>query len=147
MHWTRFVLMGALTLSPACTESTQSTGPDVQGRSYALVDVDRVSPPVLVAGETWLADTIRFDAQNTWQRVQVLILHGEGSSPDPVRRETQGWVTRLGGRIVLDFSCPDLALCLAPDTLRAVGDGLVRQAIVYGDPAAPRPEFTYQRIP
>ena len=122
--------LGALLLGGACATGT---GPGPVQEEYALVRVGEQALPARFGLETWLADTIRFHEGGGWSRVEVVRLHAEGASPEPVRRTSEGTVSYQGEVIVLDFTCNDtiLASCVAPDSVRVEGDGLVRRANRY----------------
>ncbi len=125
---------------------TLGTSPDQRGDAYALTTIGGAPLPLRVGDETWLADTIRLETTGEWNRVAVVILHGEGTSPEVIRRESHGVVTRQGDRIVLNLDCGRGALCIAPDTLRPAGQGFVRQPNLYGVDTQPAPEFRYDPI-
>lgn len=136
-------------LAPALFAAACSVGtdPEPDDGAYALVDVGGTAPPVTVAGHTWIADTIRF-RRGDWSRVEVVVFEGDEVDPDAARRESNGFVRVDRARIVLDFRCPPnaLALCVAPDTLIAVGSQLLRTPNRYGDDPEESPLFRYTRV-
>jgi hypothetical protein len=127
---------------------TSGTEPELPADRFALAEIGGHPLPSRVGDHSWLADTIRFQPSGSWTRVQVLLLYGEGVPRDPVRWETDGFVTRQGDRIVLDFDCDPAALaqCVAPDTLRIEGNALVRHLNRYGATGGEDPEFRYAPI-
>lgn len=142
----RRTLPFAAVLLAACATGT---GPGPIQEEYALVRVNDAPLPARVGSETWIADTIRFHAGGEWSRVSVVRLHADGASEDPVRRTSDGFVTLRGDEIVLDFECNDVILrsCVAPDTVRTSGDGLVRYPNYYGEPTAGGPLTTFRYQP
>jgi hypothetical protein len=127
---------------------TSGTGPGPIEDEYALARIGDARPPGRVGNETWIADTIRFHADGAWSRVAIVQLHAEGASPDPVRRTMDGFVTRVGSRIVLDFECNDVILrsCVAPDTVEVAGDELVRRPNRYSVGDVVTPLFHYEPV-
>jgi hypothetical protein len=118
---------------------------------YVRVLIGDEPLPARVGSETWIADTIRFHEGGGWSRVAVVRLHAEGAPTEPVRREMDGFVTRIDDAIVLDFECNDviiLASCVAPDTLEASATGLIRRANQYGAAPAEQgdPVFRYEPV-
>ena len=139
-------MLAAAALIAACATGT---GPEAVEDEYVLVRVDDSRLPARVANETWLADTIRFHEGGEWSRVEVVTLHAEGASPDPVRRTLEGFVTYRRDRIVLDFDCNDVILmsCVAPDTVELSGSALVRRPNRYGVNSIGWPLFRYEPVP
>ena len=91
---------------------------------FVLQTIGEDSLPAIVddLGGPWtiIADTIWFHSGSDWRRRQV---HRRGLSTgnDLVEWETDGFVVRLDGEIILAFDCPDTADCIDPD--RLVPDG------------------------
>ncbi|MEQ9570020.1 MAG: hypothetical protein RLN75_07490, partial [Longimicrobiales bacterium] len=88
MPISRIALVALVSALSACSEGI---GPGTEDGTYALMEVDGTSPPVQVANETWIADTIRL-ARGDWTRVSVVTQHGEGTDVGPARRESDGFI-------------------------------------------------------
>jgi hypothetical protein len=141
--------LAAVGLIAACTSGS---GPGPVEEEYALasvVEVVQSSPlPYRFLNETWIADTIRFHDGGEWSRVQVVTLHGEGTTAEPVRRTSEGFVRLDGGKIVLDFDCNDVILrsCVAPDTVHQSGNRLLRKPNQYGVGNLAYPLLSYEPV-
>lgn len=135
-------LIWCTTLGAACGITDPTATADV----FALASIDDRALPARVGQETFMADTVRFLPGDEWRRVSVVELHSEGADPGPVRRESDGFVTRAGERIILDFECIDVIIrqCAAPDTLRPSGHHLALRANNYG--GGPRPVFRFEPV-
>ena len=116
------------TLIPAMIFGVTACGDGVidplNGQVFVLQTVGEDSLPAIVddfdGPWTIIADTIWFHSGSDWRRRQV---HRRGLSTgnDLVEWETDGFVVRLDGEIILAFDCPDTADCIDPD--RLVPDG------------------------
>lgn len=135
------IIAGAL----AALACSTPTVPGLISSTYALTLVDGSPVPQRVGSETHIADTIRLEGDD-WSRVQVVRLHAEWAPEGPVRRESDGFVTGSGSRIVLDFVCPPNALCIPPDTLRPAGAGLTRQSHFFSGDPEERSFFVYEPV-
>lgn len=142
MPISRIALVALVSALSACSEGI---GPGTEDGTYALMEVDGTSPPVRVANETWMADTIRLE-RGDWTRVSVVTQHGEGTDVGPARRESDGFIRRDGSRIVLDFFCPPNALCVAPDTVYLIAGQLLRTHMNYDGDASDDPLFRYTEV-
>jgi len=143
MGRTASVIVASALVAAGCS---LGTGPELPADRFALAEIDGHPLPSRVGDRSWIADTIRFAVGGAWRRVEVFVRFGEDALPDPIRLETEGFVTRRGSRVVLDFTCGPAANCTAPDTLRIEGDALVRHLNHYDDAAVEDPEFRYAPI-
>ncbi len=101
------------------------------GTRYVLTSADGASPPVVrVLGPgtslTLEADTIRILRNLAYTRSTTIVAENsagvvaaEGShrAAGASSVTERGVLERLGDRFVLRFECPDLAICVAPDTI------------------------------
>lgn len=141
MHPSRIVVLAlTTTLFGVLAACSEGTGPGTEDGTYALMDVNGAVLPVEIAGESWIADTIRID-RGDWARVSVVLQEDE-----TVRRESDGFIRRSGSRLVLDFFCPPNALCLAPDTVYLIAGQLLRTHVRYDGDTSDDPLFRYTEV-
>lgn len=129
------VLCSALLAGSGCGDTV--VGP-LDGQAFGLTTVDGAPLPAEIesdGGFAWtvLADTIRFTAGDTWARRQIQRRRLPGAAEELQDLASDGFVSRFGGEIVLDVVCDDtrLALCVAPDRLRAEGSGMRMDRTAY----------------
>lgn len=114
------LVTAGLILAAACDDDV--TGPSFTPQVIALSAVDGTPPPATVEEapgylRTWIADTIRIEADGRWTRRQILEFTTPTAGPTALDWASDGTVERFEGELVLSFECNDTASCVAPDRL------------------------------
>lgn len=118
----RLAVLAALIVSFACSDATAPEPNDL----FVLSRVDGEPPPVVRARQSGLTilrtDTLLVLGDRRYVRTTVLEdLASSFVSTGPT--ETGVLEAVGGGRFILDADCPDLGICVAPDTIRFFDDG------------------------
>lgn len=121
--------MAVVAVLAACSSFVE---PDV-GDVYVLETADGGALPITRSTEggttvSLSADTLRVLADSRYERTSIVansssFVRGNPGSGGLVATTETGVLVRTGDRFILRFECPDLALCVAPDTIAFLNNG------------------------